>query len=209
MRRSCAQREPHVAAVAALDVAFDRHRLAGGSGPRAAAAVRPSRRSPGCPPRLLGGDRSRRTDLELETERERIVGAPWSSTPPACTRTTSRQMLGGETFTIYPARGEYAELAPDRRSLLNGAGLSGSRTSPGTASASTWCRRSTARCWWVRRSATRRGRRTTNPIGCRSRSSSKPRRACCRGSRLAGSAARAAAASARSCARRIRRSPTS
>src|SRR5574341_691427 len=67
---------------------------------------------------LLGGD-FQQGHFELATAREKFAARVVINASGLYADDTS-QMLGGSTFRIYPARGEYAQLIPSKSYMVNG-----------------------------------------------------------------------------------------
>ena len=117
-RSFIAQREPAVSAVAALFSPESGIVEAEGlvrallNAARAAGAIF----LPGTP--IVGGEAEAGRIL-VRTPSETIAARQIVNAAGLYADDVSR-LLGGERFTIYPCRGEYAELAPSRRSLING-----------------------------------------------------------------------------------------
>lgn len=110
-------REPHVSALAALYSpesgivnAEELVKALLRTGETAAMIFLPGTRLIGAEPRPDG--------ITLRTERETILAGQVVNAAGLYADDVSR-LLGGESFTIYPCRGEYAELTPAKRSVVN------------------------------------------------------------------------------------------
>jgi L-2-hydroxyglutarate oxidase LhgO len=68
--------------------------------------------------RVVGTD-TMAQGIQLRTERESILARTVVNAAGLHADDVSR-LLGGERFTIYPCRGEYVELVPAKRSMVNG-----------------------------------------------------------------------------------------
>jgi L-2-hydroxyglutarate oxidase LhgO len=117
-RAFIASREPSVSAVAALwspdsgiVEAEALVRALARDGEAAGAMMLPGTR-------LIGADRDG-TGMRIRTERETIAARVVVNAAGLYADDVSA-ILGGERFTIYPCRGEYAEFVPSKRSLING-----------------------------------------------------------------------------------------
>ncbi|HEX6463902.1 MAG TPA: NAD(P)/FAD-dependent oxidoreductase [Vicinamibacterales bacterium] len=112
------EREPHVSAVAALNSPSTGIVLAEGvvQALRKVCTSHDVAWLPGTPVRSGSVEGER---IALDTERERISATVVVNAAGLYADHVS-SMLGGESFTIFPARGEYAQLTPQKSGIVNG-----------------------------------------------------------------------------------------